>query len=354
MDVSQTLGGINDSVRALAAPIEKADTDESVVVNGPQAATATAKSSHRRRRRPERRPVTWNIAFGLPDPFYKVTATDWILHTCCAAVWKHLLYARGLTPVPTHQLVVERTPTSTSGSRHRLSSNERKMIQTTLALDRLSTNCWLVVQQLEVRYVVLTLGASWTRPKEVYLLDFTSLADVNDTADESEKENITDSRVLDHNRNKKEYTLSTRLIRQVVQAECDAESQVTGKELLATIQRAATDQLSVTLGVTVASFLRAHARELDVATHTGPFVLPEVLVRRDFSIAGKRGVQRTARIRVFRRDDDGSPPVGNEQKDSTDDITREEELSRVEDHGITWLSLHSKVKGFRIPSLSGG
>jgi hypothetical protein len=236
------------------------------------------------------------------------------------------------------------------------------MLQTAEKLERMQTDFQEVVEQfkLNVRYVLLTLGASWTRPKEVYLLDFTGLRTDTDTVEtttgtctagihtcsplllEENKENDASARL------KKEYALSTRLIRQVVQEECDAESEQTGRDLLAAIQRASCDQLSITVGVTESSFQELFEEETAQAScATGPFILPKVIVRRDFlSLAAKqRKALRTARIRVFSKD------AEVRDEDLHVEQEKEEELLPVDDD-IMWLSLHSKVKGFRLPSSS--
>jgi hypothetical protein len=139
----------------------------------------------------------------------------------------------------------------------------------------------------------------------------------------------------------------------VVQAECDAESEQSGRELLAAVQRMSADQLSVTVGVTDCSFDEIYREETTRqqastgTSTTGPFILPKVIVRRDFvPPLGKKGILRSARIRVF--DKDAEVP-GSLQGEDGAVKGKEEELPRVYD-GITWLSLHSKVKGFRLPS----
>jgi hypothetical protein len=73
-----------------------------------------------------------------------------------------------------------------------------------------------------------------------------------------------------------------------------------------------------------------------------------VIVRRDFAPPlGKGGVLRSARIRLFDKDAEVLP--GSLQGEDGAIEGNLEELPRVDD-GITWLSLHSKVKGFRLPS----
>jgi hypothetical protein len=342
-------------------------------------ASASAKDGatncgHRRgpRRRPERRqPVSYEVDFRVPASFRATVARDWILTTSCTALWKHFLYARGLVPVPTNQLGLPEQQQQQK-QQHRLSSSQRKMLQTADKIQKLQTDLEEVLthDKLHVSYVLLTLGASSVHPKEVYLLDFTGLGKRNAAGETCDITTTTIARptrtcsqripVLDENkenatllsRRKKEYTLSTRLIRQVVQAECDAESELSGRDLLAAIQRMSADHLSVTVGVTDFSFdelyreetTRQQASTSTGAGDNGPFILPKVMVRRDFvPPLGKKGVLRSARIRVFvDRDAEVQGEVGAVKE-------KEEELPRVDD-GITWLSLHSKVKGFRLPS----
>jgi hypothetical protein len=364
--------------------VENSEANLSVVAESTKtAATTHANNSttncgHRRgpRRRPERRqPVSYEVDFGVPASFRATVDRDWILTTSCTALWKHFLYARGLVPVPTNQLGLPEQ--QQQQQKHRLSSSQRKMLQTAEKIQKLQTDLEEIVthDKLHVSYVLLTLGASSVRPKEVYLLDFTGLRETN-ASDETcpistttitrptcsqripvldeNKENVTTSTSALLSRRKKEYTLSTRLIRQVVQAECDAESELTGRDLLAAIQRMSADQLSITVGVTDCSFDELYREEttqqqqVSIGTNnTGPFILPKVIVRRDFVLPlGKKGVLRSARIRVF--DKDAEVPSSLQGEDGAVK-EREEELPLVDD-GITWLSLHSKVKGFRLPS----
>jgi hypothetical protein len=319
---------------------------------------------HRRgpRRRPERRqPVNWEVDLGVPASFRATVARDWILTTSCTALWKHFLYTRGLISVPANQLGLPEQLQQNTLQQRRLSSSQRKMLQTAEKIQKLQTDLEEVVthDKLHVSYVLLTLGASWTRPKEVYLLDFTGLgtnaadATCQRLVDEN-KENVTTSTSTLLSRRTKEYTLSTRLIRQVVQAECDAESDQTGRDLLVAIQRASADQLSVTVGVTDCSFNELYREETtqqqqaSTGTSTNePFILLKVIVRRDFvPPLGKGRVLRSAQIRVV--DKDAETPGSLQGEDGTVK-GNEEELPRAYD-GITWLSLHSKVKGFRLPS----
>jgi hypothetical protein len=336
---------------------------------------STTKGGHRRgpRRRPERRQaISYEVDLGVPASFRATVDRDWILTTSCTALWKHFLYARGLVPVPTNQLGLQEE----QQQQRRLSSSQRKMLQTAEKIQKLQTDLEEILthDKLHVSYVLLTLGASWVNPKEVYLIDFTGLGETKDEDEtcqvttttitqptcsqrisvlDENKENVTTSTSTLLSRRKKEYTLSTRLIRQVVQAECDAESELTGRDLLAAIQRMSADQLSVTVGVTDCSFDELYreetTRQQQASTDTsitGTFILPKVIVRRDFVLPlGKKGVLRSARIHVF--DKDAEVPGSLQGEDGA--VKEKEELPRVND-GITWLSLHAKVKGFRLPS----
>jgi hypothetical protein len=338
---------------------------------------STTNCGHRRgpRRRPERRqPVSYEVDFGVPASFRATVARDWVLTTSCTALWKHFLYARGLVPVPTNQLGLSEQ--QQQKQQHRLSSSQRKMLQTADKIQKLQTDLEEIVahDKLHVCYVLLTLGKSWVHPKEVYLLDFTGLGERN-TSDatcdittttitrptcgrritvlDENQENVTSPSTL-LSRRKKEYTLSTRLIRQVVQAECDAESELTGRALLAAIQRMSADQLSITVGVTDCSFDELYREETTrqqqqgstATSTTEPFILPKVIVRRDFVLPlGKKGVLRSAQIRVFDKDSE----VQGSFQGEVGAVKEEKELPRVDD-GITGLSLHSKIKGFRLPS----
>jgi hypothetical protein len=351
-------------------------TTASANANANDSTTNTANCGHSRgpRRRPERRrPVSYEVDFGVPASFRATVARDWILTTSCTALWKHFLYARGLIPVPTNQLDLSEQQQQ---QQHRLSSGQRKMLLTAEKIQKLQSDLEEVVthDKLHVSYVLLTLGASSVRPKEVYLLDFAGLVERNAAEKTCDITTTTITRptgsqripVLDENkenvtstsastllaRRKKEYTLSTRLIRQVVQAECDAESELTGRDLLAAIQRMSADQLSLTVGVTDSSFDELYREETTrqqqaststSASNTGPFILPKVIVRHDFVLPlGKKGVLRSAQIRVFDKDAEVQCEVGAVKE-------KEEELPLVDD-GITWLAFHSKVKGFRLPS----
>jgi len=291
------------------------DAEEKAVPSESSSQQAMDVSTRSSRRRPKREATSFQVHFPVPSTFRATVSRDWIIRLSTEALWKHLLYSRGVVALPIHQILVEQ------------SSMDRKMKRVRDALLTLSADWKLIAHSsLDIRYVLLQLGPSWTRPKEIYLIDFTRV-ELDDNAEMFE--------ILPS----KEYTLSTRWIREVVTAECQADSSLSSKEVLSNIQRASGDQLLVGIGVTESSLEELYSKEgvqveaIETMSDEAP-VLHKLTVRRDFTIDwNKRGVQRTAQLQLSSTSSNDDPCV---------------EQTGMQD--VVWLSLRSAVKGFRLPT----
>ena len=142
-----------------------------------------------------------------------------IIHVSAPTLWDYLLYARGLMPMPIHQLLEFGNNNSCMKG-----SAKRKISQAKKNLQQLKDD-WNLLRNLcpKMGMVLLSLGPSWSRTKEAYLIDSTNLsnsADTNPTISQQsavKKFGGSSSQMSIKNQN----ILSRRLLRELVQVEAE-------------------------------------------------------------------------------------------------------------------------------------
>jgi hypothetical protein len=212
---------------------------------------------------------------------------SWMIQTATRAMWQYLLYSRGILPVPVHEIL--RSPhhdqqhhddvaasndsNKNEGSNmnnHKINIKENQKLQKTReALQQLDQD-WSRLASflpnhiqhhgLEIVQVMIVLGSSWRRPKEVHLLDFGSTISSDDdvvglakridtNTSESPKiqdENDGTAAILDS----MQHGLSSRLIRTAMQAE--GEAMMSHGTTATNIGPA--DQVTIIINVTATSY----------------------------------------------------------------------------------------------------
>jgi hypothetical protein len=133
----------------------------------------TARSHHQQEQRTQcpklRRkaphPITV-IPFGLPPSL----PTRWILQTSTQGLVHYLLYARGLIPLSVGQLYQEDASISSSSQRRKISQNKARLETWQDEWEALSST---ILDHCS--YILISLGPSWSRTREYYVLDATGL-----------------------------------------------------------------------------------------------------------------------------------------------------------------------------------
>lgn len=318
----------------------------------------TTQQSLREKRRKDRTASTLSVDFCIPTSFRSKVSRDWILRVSTQALWKHVVYSRGLLPMTVDQILLHESDGNVKEHSRRPCSMQRqtarKLSKVRSSLEQFMADCNDVFSSLDIHYVLLQIGSSWARPKEAYLLDFNRL----NQSDTSTNDSMTTEA----------YTLSTRLVRQFVTAECLVDSELSAKELLASTRRSTSDRLYATFGVRDQSFERlfpnksssgtqeqspAESSNVNVGEGLVLFddqaLLHKLILRRDFAVADflserkRHTMQRLAHIRVQERDT-AREAASDPSSDSNNDMPWQD----LSNDNVVWLSLRSTINGFRM------
>ena len=253
--------------------------------------------------------INLSVRLHLPETL----KVGWVLHVTTRVLWRHLLYARGLVPIPVHQIVSENDPLT---NQTLSSSLLRKVAQAKTRLDQLDDE-WETVRNLccEIKYVMISIGPSWYRSKECYWIDPTMLhsslekdgIDLHKTEDELETEKS----------KRNETILSRRLLQNLVQAEMSHSK---------CHRLASSFQIFITFLVSYDTATRIF--ENSNANHFGHFI-----VRHGFQPPPKHA-SRLVTLSLARQ--------------LSGEIAEETKKDSFEPSGGVWISLRSSIKGFRL------
>lgn len=257
--------------------------------------------------------TTFQVDFSIPGRFRATVSRNWIIQSTAEALWQHWMYCRGLLPIPHHQIL--------ASAPEKIGGREVKRVKENM-LSLIYDWRTILSSKLEVQHILLVLGPGWNRPKEVYVVDFTRIS-VDGTSNQSS---------LNDDLSQKQYQLSTRIIREVVRAEFEAEEVLSSKELSRSVQRALSDHFMIGISVTRDSYQRCYDHEYrktdnEQALVSSTCALEKLIMRRDFDLGRYlRNLQRTGFVNVLTKNHDGCE----------------------ETNDLIWLSLRSSVKGFRL------
>jgi hypothetical protein len=252
-------------------------------------------------------PILWSTCFQLP--ITTSVSNEWIMDVSLTALWKHWLYARGLVPLPVHQLLRAWSEVHVAASRPAVRT---KATMETFAKDLSDQLCSCSVESGHdvIDTIVFVIGSSWSRPKEVYVVRNNLLRNETKENHGTDKDRAS---LLE-----KKASLSSRLVRQVIQSEGLADNQQPAKQVQQSTRRATSDQLFCILGY----------KQLPIsASSTAGSHSSMMIVRHDFdleTLIGKRTVKRVGRLELVR--------AGEQQAECCTPLI--------------WCSLQTSVKGF--------
>jgi hypothetical protein len=232
-------------------------------------------------------------------------------HVSASALWNHLLYARGLVPMPVYQILEKDEATTIDPFSRAI---KRKLSQTKKSLEQLGRD-WKMVDFLcpHMHNVLLSLGPSWSRIKESYVIhaaEFLCLDHLDTCQNQPSTGRTTAPPSPDHH-TKNRLTLSRLLLRELMQLEaahCDCN------RLSASFQIFVSFWISTT---TAAKLFESNDNSL----------LARLIVRQDFNPQGKH---------TYRQVNIHFDKIGNSSE------------CRLDGGDGVWVSLRSSIKGFRL------
>lgn len=121
----------------------------------------------RRRQLPSATSLRLSVTLSIPQHVREKVSRDWIIRISTKALLLHLLYARGICPSP-----------ATEALRLYQESNAkanpvlRKLVKFGASLQKLLDEWTILSCLIEIQQVIVTLGPSWSRHKEIHVLDF--------------------------------------------------------------------------------------------------------------------------------------------------------------------------------------
>lgn len=236
---------------------------------------------------------------------------EWIVRISTKSLLLHVLYARGVCPAP----AVEALRAFQEKSYAKVNPLERKFVKFGASLQQLLNEWTILSSMVEIQKVLVTWGPSWSRQKELYVLDFFGVGNDGDG-------NMPEPS-LGH-----EHALSRRLVRALLQG---LSNQVDTEKCFAHPSREGSSyQVHVSFWVT-----RKIAHELfQKSKENGSLwqkLSKPLILRQEYSIA--RHVSKRTQ-----------PHIVTTKVSSTADT---DEVEWNEEAGI-WISLPTAIKGFRL------
>ena len=153
------------------------DNAAAAVGNIPDSTVLKRQSRATRRPRPE--PPQMDIDFSIPSSFRAKLPRAWLVRVSVRALLIHVLYVRGAVPTPVLEIlrVYEQATT-------KISREQRSMIKCGGVLQRL-LHQWDEIMNSDfaqhIDAVLVSLGQSWSRPREQYVLQFNGLGQDSET-----------------------------------------------------------------------------------------------------------------------------------------------------------------------------
>jgi hypothetical protein len=239
----------------------------------------------------------------------------WVIQTSARVMWSHLLYARGLLPLPVHQILDE-NPSETMRS-----SIARKLAQARTSVKQMA-NDWKLVESFcpEMKHILISLGPSWSSPKEYYLINVAKLT----TSEEEPRKPVMvlGTSTSTQGNEKNEHALTRRLLMELMKVELNDCSPH---------KLAGSYQLFVSFCVSSKTADRIFHKKDDQ-------LQSRLQVRHGFQLATKRRIYRQVEINLARK----NMAVETETEDGVAVLE-----TNMVDGDAMWISLRSTIKGFR-------
>jgi hypothetical protein len=236
----------------------------------------------------------------------------WVVQVSMRVLWSHLLYTRGLLPLPVHQMLTPQTTTVSAAVK-------RKLSQTSASLDRLDSEYKMLGGTFpDIQSVLISLGPSFSRAKECYLIDASEL---EHPADALQAFKLDEQKLA-----KNEISLSRRLLRQLMEVEME---DCTCHKL------ASSYQLFVSFRVPSETATRLFEQGHDEQSN-------RFIIRHGFQCPPKR-VYRHVKVQLSRetRETPGLPsPLSSQSAEGDHDHSTANDTC--------WISLRTSIKGFRL------
>ena len=235
----------------------------------------------------------------------------WVVQVSTRVLWSHLLYTRGLLPLPVHQMLAPQTTTVSAAVK-------RKLSQTSASLDRLESE-WRILGGTfpDIQSVLISLGPSFSRAKECYLIDASEL---EHPADMLQGLKLDEQKLA-----KNEVSLSRKLLRQLMEAEM---------EDCACHKLASSYQLFVSFRVPSETATRLFEQGHDEQINS-------LIIRHGFQYPPKR-IYRHVHVQLPRK----TPGLPNQLSSQTGEGDLDHPTSTNDTS--CWISLRTSIKGFRL------
>jgi hypothetical protein len=267
--------------------------------------TVSSKESSNKSSRNHKKSTTLPILLSLRVP--PTLPQSWLVSTSTQLLIEYLLYARGLIPMTVDQLKDEATPNELSASTRRKIQKTRSSLQ---SLERV-----ILELTFDCHYVLISLGPSFARAREYYVLDVSQLI-----LEQQEEESSTTTL--------SPHALARRLIPKLIESDTELPSKTSS---------------SYQLWVTVA----VNSHILEALWQQQPSETAEWIRRPGFSVPTNNNLkanQRMAQIEFQQRCDTDK---NQGQHPSSDEIASSLLLASVPT-ALHWISMSTSIKGFRL------
>jgi hypothetical protein len=236
--------------------------------------------------------------------------TGWIVQLSTRVLWSHILYTRGLLPLPVHQILAPQTTTVSAAVK-------RKLSQTSASLDRLESE-WKMLRGIfpDIQSVLISLGPSFSRTKECYLIDASELKHPADVLQASQ---IDEQKMV-----KNEITLSRKLLRELMEVEmenCSCHKLASSYQLFVSFR--------VPSETASRLFEEGHDEQIN-----------RLIIRHGFQYPPKR-IYRHVNVQLSRKTPGIPSPLSSQTGEGDHHTT-------ANDDDTCWISLRTSIKGFRL------
>jgi hypothetical protein len=233
----------------------------------------------------------------------------WVVQVSTRVLWSHLLYTRGLLPLPVHQIIAPQTTTVSAAVK-------RKLSQTSSSLDRLESE-WKMLGGMSpnIQSVLISLVPSFSRTKECYLINASEL---EHPADALQAFKVDEQKLA-----KNEIPISRKLLRQLMEVEM---------EDCACHKLASSYQLFVSFRVPSETATRLFEQGHDEQING-------LIIRHGFQYPPKR-IYRHVNVQLSRNTPEVPSPLSSQ--------TGEGDCDHPTANDTCWISLRTSIKGFRL------
>ena len=261
----------------------------------------------RRRERSSATSLCLSVTLSIPRHVRGKVSRDWIVRISTKALLLHILYARGICPSPaTDALRLYQE------SNAKVNPELRKFVKFGASLQKLLDEWTILSCLLEIQQVIITLGPSWSRHKEIHVLDFCGVEKDND-------------REMPEPSLEQEHALSRHIIRALPIGRDGEEGGLAHPSPVCSSYQV---RVSVWIAREIAHELFEKSRENRSPWQT---LSQSLILRQDYSTA-QYASRRT------------QPHIFTTEISST---TTVDEHEWKEEEGI-WISLPASIKGFRL------